>query len=77
MRPTAAEFLPLAFYPWESRPEHLALDEDEIATALFLADGHLGKAAEMLKVNVGRLKRPIRRSPKLQRLIERLHEPPV
>jgi hypothetical protein len=72
MRPQPDEFLPLPYFPWNSRPETLPLDADEIATSLFLANGHLGKAAERLKVDEKRLKRSIRRNLNLLRLIERL-----
>jgi hypothetical protein len=70
--PDASEFLPLPFYPWLSRPEDLPLDEDECATAIYLANGRLDQAAERLKVDAPRLKRAIRRSPRLRRLLERL-----
>jgi len=62
----------LPYFPWESRPETLPLDADEIATSLFLADGHLGKAAERLKVDEKRIKRSIRGNRSLLRLIGRL-----
>ena len=46
------EFLPLPFYPWDERPGHLALDHDEIATALHMAEGDLVGSAALLKVPV-------------------------
>jgi hypothetical protein len=75
MRPAPDEFLPLPYFPWESRPETLPLDADEIATSLFLANGHLGKAAGLLKVSEMRLNRSIRGKQNLLRLIERLKAP--
>jgi hypothetical protein len=65
---SAAEFAPLAFFPWDSRPETLLLDPDEVATALFLAKGELTAAASLLKVDKVRLNKVIRRVPKLARL---------
>jgi hypothetical protein len=73
--PTPEEFLPLPYFPWISRPESLPLDVDEVATALYLARGRLGAAAERLKVDRVRLKKAIRRSPKLRRLLVRLGHP--
>jgi hypothetical protein len=74
--PTPEEFLPLPYFPWISRPDNLPLDVDEVATALYLARGRLGEAAERLKVDQVRLKKAIRRSPpKLQRLLVRLGHP--
>jgi hypothetical protein len=75
MRPQPDEFLPLPYFPWNSRPETLPLDSDEVATALFLGNGHLAKAAERLKVSEKRLKQRIRGVPRLRRLIERLKAP--
>jgi hypothetical protein len=60
------------FYPWESRSETYPLDEDEVATALYLANGDLKAAAALLKVSLSRLKKPIRRIPRLQHLLERM-----
>ena len=48
---------------------------DEVATALFLANGHLGKAADLLKVNESQIKRMVRKSPRLRTLLVRLAEP--
>jgi hypothetical protein len=70
--PHPEEFLPLPYFPWLSRPDNLPLDVDEVATALYLARGRLGAAAERLKVDDRRLRKAIRRSPKLQRLLVRL-----
>jgi hypothetical protein len=69
---TADEFLPLPFYGWISRPESLPLDDEEIATALFLDQGRLDQAAARLKVDQRRLKKAIRRNAGLRRLLERL-----
>ena len=35
------EFLPLPYYPYESRPSHIPLEVEEAATALYLHDGTL------------------------------------
>jgi hypothetical protein len=67
--------VPLPYLPWLERPESLPLDVDEIATALFLAHGNVAGASELLKVPQSRLKRPIRKSLYLQRLISRLGAP--
>jgi hypothetical protein len=74
MRPSPDEFVPLPWFPWDSRPDTVPLDTDEIATALYLANGDLQAAAALLKVTVAQLKKPIRKTPRLQQLIERLRE---
>jgi hypothetical protein len=66
----ASEFLPLPYFPWLSRPETLPLDPDEAATALYLAKGNPAAAAALLKVSPARLNRVVRRSPRLQRLVD-------
>ena len=66
--PDDAEFIPLPFYPWETRPSHLPLDVEEVATALYLAGGLIGRAAERLKVEPLKVVRSIARSPRLVRL---------
>ena len=62
------EFLPLPYYSWDRRPAHLALDIEEAATSLYLAEGVIGRAAERLKVEPLKLVRVISRSPRLTRL---------
>jgi hypothetical protein len=74
-RPSPEEFVPLPYFPWESRPDSLPLDQEEVATALYLANGDLKAAADLLKVTMGALKKPIRRMPRLQHLIERMRQP--
>ena len=69
---TAAEFEPLAFFPWDSRPETVPLDDDECATAIYIANGDINAAAALLKVAPTLLKRSIRRSSRLFRLCEDL-----
>jgi hypothetical protein len=64
------EFAPLPYYPWQSRPETVPLDQDECATAIHLANGELVEAASLLKVPIIRLKRMLRGSPRLQRVFE-------
>jgi hypothetical protein len=44
------------------------LEEDEVATALYLADGELAVAAERLRVDSLRLIRAVNRSERLRRL---------
>jgi hypothetical protein len=74
-KPSPEEFLPLPLYVWLERPATLELDVDEVATALYLSDGNLAAAADLLKVVVGRLRKPIRKSRWLQSLIEQLRAP--
>lgn len=63
-----AEFLPLPYYAWERRPSTSRIDDEEAATALYLAEGELEVAAQLLKVEPLRLIRVVRRSPRLTRL---------
>ena len=74
--PCDEEFAPLAWYPWDSRPESYELSEDECATALYLSKGRLDKAANLLKVDERRLKKGIRRHRSLQVLLTRLAASP-
>ena len=67
-----AEFDPLPFYPWIERPLTLPLDDDECATAIFIAKGDVSAAADLLKVMPARLKRVIRKSRRLQLLLSDL-----
>ncbi len=67
-RPTAEEFLPLAWFPWAERPLSSPIDIEEAATALFLKNGDIDAAAARLKVTRARLDRVVRRSPRLMRL---------
>ncbi len=62
------EFLPLPHYSWKQRPSHLPLEIEEAATALYLAEGVISRAAERLKVEPLKLVRVIARSPRLTRL---------
>jgi hypothetical protein len=52
---------PLPFYPWLERPTSVPLSEDEAATAIYLANGNLKRAAELLKVQPRQLSRLVRR----------------
>ena len=70
--PSPDEFVPLPYFPWDTRPESLPLDVDECATAIFLSNGDHDTAAKLLKVDRRQLKAVIRRSPGLQRLLTRL-----
>jgi hypothetical protein len=63
------EFAPLPYYPWDERPPTLPIDADEAATAIHLAH-NLPDAAQLLKVPEIRLKRLVRASPRLQRILE-------
>ena len=67
-----AEFIPLPYYPWDHRPSHLPVDIEEAATALYLCEGLIGKAAERLKIEPLRLVRIISRSARLTRLHQEL-----
>jgi hypothetical protein len=71
-RPSPDEFVPLPFYPFDERSPTYPLDYDEVATALFLANGDLKTAADLLKVTTTRLKKPIRQTPRLQHPLERM-----
>jgi hypothetical protein len=73
-KPDASEFLALPYFTWLSRPDTIPLDVEEAATALFLKNGDVGKAAERLKVTVARLNKTIGKSPGLQRLITALQQ---
>ena len=64
------EFVQLPYFAWDSRPETLPLDVDECATALYLGGGDVKDAASRLKVTPARLAKLIRRSPRLQRLVD-------
>jgi hypothetical protein len=75
VKPDPSEFVPLPLFPWTERPATLELDVDEIATALYLANGDLKGAADLLKVVVGRLRKPIRKSRWLQSIIEQMKAP--
>lgn len=68
------EFIPLPFYPWEERPATLALDPDECATAIHIAQGDLPAAANLLKVPLYRLNRTIRNHPRLARVLSEANE---
>jgi hypothetical protein len=69
-------YLPLpCSYPWDSRPNSSPLDVEEIATALFVQNGDIAKAAERLRVKPNRLQRTIRKSERLTRLVARLTAP--
>jgi hypothetical protein len=62
------EFAPLPYFPWDQRPSTVPLDQDECATALHLSQGHLAKAAFLLRVPLFRLNRMLKHSPRLQRV---------
>lgn len=62
------EFIPLPFYPWEERPDTVPLELEECETAIHLAQGHLPKAAELLKTALYKLNRMIVRHPRLQHI---------
>ena len=68
------EFEPLAYFPWDARPASVPLTYDEAATAIFLAEGDLNRAAKLLKVRLSQHNRLVKQSPRLQRLQERCDE---
>jgi hypothetical protein len=74
-RPSQDEFAPLPYFNWDSRPDTVPLDTDECATALFLANGDVKGAADLLKVTVRQLQKLVRKVHRLQRVIERMKEP--
>jgi hypothetical protein len=63
-----AEFVPLPYYNWAVRPSHLPLDVEEVATALYLCQGIIGRAAERLRTEPLKVVRAISRSARLTRL---------
>jgi hypothetical protein len=73
-KPNPSEFLPLPHFPWLLKPDSLPLDTDEHATALYLANGDLPAAADLLKVTTAQLNKPISRQPRLQQLIMDLRD---
>jgi hypothetical protein len=75
-RPTDAEYTPLPYFPWLSRPETVPLDEEECATAIYLAEGRLDHAAALLKVEPKQLRKAIRRYARLRLLLTRLGASP-
>ena len=62
------EFLPLPYYPYETRPVTIPVDIEEAATALYLNRGVIEDAAARLKVEPLKLQRIVDRSPRLTRL---------
>lgn len=64
------EFVPLPYYGWLERPATVPLEIEECETAIHLAEGHIPKAASLLKVPQFKLDRMIRRHPRLQRIYE-------
>ena len=71
-RPVPEEFVQLPYFPWDTRPSTVPLDADECATAIYLANGKLDRAAELLKIDQRQLKKMIRRIPRLRHLLVRL-----
>lgn len=65
-----SEFIPLPFYPFDERPASMLLELEECETAIHLAEGHIPKAAALLKVPQFKLDRMLRRHPRLQRIYE-------
>ena len=59
-----------------STRDKLPLDQEEVATALFLKNGDINRAAERLRVTPARLNKCIRKSPRLIRLQARLTAAP-
>ena len=59
-RPGASEFLPLPYFGWLERPHNLPFDVDDCATAIFLKEGNVKKAADRLRVRPARLNQTIK-----------------
>jgi hypothetical protein len=68
------EFLPLPMWGWDERPITVPLDQEECSTAIHLAHGSLPRAAQLLKVSEVRLKRFVKQSPRLQRVLSESFE---
>jgi hypothetical protein len=70
--PSADEFTPLPYYPFDARPDGVPLDAEEVATALFLDHGRVDRAAARLQVDQRQLKKAIRGNASLRLLLARL-----
>ena len=70
-RPDRSEFEQLPYMPWDRRPDTLPIDVEGVATALFIADGDLHKAADLYKITPAQLHKAIRKSQRLQNLLKR------
>ena len=68
-------YRPLPFFAFDELPLKTPIDIEDAATALFLSDGDLNRAAERLRVKPNRLQRAIRKSERLTRLVARLTAP--
>lgn len=59
------DLVPLPTSPWDQRPTELPLDVEECRTALWRCRGNITEAAKLLKIESGRLRRFIDKSPYL------------
>lgn len=59
------DLVPLPTIPYDERPISMPLDREECRTALWECQGNITRAAAMLKVNSGRLRRFVNSSPYL------------
>lgn len=59
------DLIALPSMPWNERPLELPLDIEECRTAIWRAKGNITKAAEILKITSGRLRRFVQSSPRL------------
>ena len=68
-QPSPDEFLPLAFFPWDTRPETVCRSTSRNAQLHpSLAEGDIRVAAARLKVTAAKLNRMVRRCTRLRRL---------
>lgn len=68
------DLLPLPTAPWDKRPTELPLDTEECRTALWLCQGNISEAAEMVKVSPARFRTFVNNSEYLKREIEEAKE---
>lgn len=68
------DLIPLPTMPYDERPVALPLDIEECRTAIWRCRGNITKAAVLLKVSPDRLRRFVRKSPRLSAEMEEAQE---
>lgn len=68
------DLVPLPTAPWDERPTELPLDVDECRTALWLTQGNIAKAAELIKVPSSRMRSFVNKNEFLKREMEECRE---